>query len=467
MRSKLFIICLLSTLLISCSPKIRGSIFLDENKNNVLDAGEKKLGDVLYSVTADGEPVANGKSNNDGSYEIVAKTQGNYCIKVGAIENPVVNLSEEPSAKEAVAPKLAIGSVNENPDGDTLLNSVDPDDDNDGVLDGSDNCPQVSNPDQKDSNNNNVGDACDSASNTSNTNDTQTTVQHISQPANKQFCITVDVSDENDVNVPIYKNFTPTQQLNQSVLEALAGDVINVDFLYPKSCNKFKPMFAPPELQLGTSWNIATQGNTTPLSLDSSAPGSAIVQGSVYDITQDPLVEKTMTMIADPGMMNDSETKTVTLQTTAVCPDGSEIPLSRNIKIKGKFPIEVSPTLLTLPSNITQGSVVNMDYLVENKGSMDLNDVEFSISVEGLMIDSITTNSANINCSKLGASASCDIPFNNNRNSVRITVAFTLPADSGGESFEANAKVKINDLPTPIEKQVDKVIKFTVKPPPE
>lgn len=48
-----------------------------------------------------------------------------------------------------------------NTDGDGLGNACDPDDDNDTVLDGVDNCPLVANTNQKDSDGDGKGDACD------------------------------------------------------------------------------------------------------------------------------------------------------------------------------------------------------------------------------------------------------------------------------------------------------------------
>ncbi|RDJ93195.1 hypothetical protein B4Q13_23575, partial [Lacticaseibacillus rhamnosus] len=46
-------------------------------------------------------------------------------------------------------------------DGDGLLNFRDPDSDNDGIIDGQDNCPLVVNPGQEDTDGDGKGDVCD------------------------------------------------------------------------------------------------------------------------------------------------------------------------------------------------------------------------------------------------------------------------------------------------------------------
>src|SRR5574341_2344943 len=48
-----------------------------------------------------------------------------------------------------------------NTDGDGLGDACDPDDDNDGVADTTDNCPLVANADQLDTDGDGLGDACD------------------------------------------------------------------------------------------------------------------------------------------------------------------------------------------------------------------------------------------------------------------------------------------------------------------
>ncbi len=92
--------------------------------------------------------------------------------------NPNYTYSCDPTATNGVckampkgSPEICDGVDNDldgqtdegftNTDGDALADCVDPDDDNDGVLDTSDNCPLVSNPNQADFDLDGIGDTCD------------------------------------------------------------------------------------------------------------------------------------------------------------------------------------------------------------------------------------------------------------------------------------------------------------------
>jgi Tol biopolymer transport system component len=130
-------------------------------------------------LDADGDGVADETDNcpaisNPDQLDTDSDGQGNACdedddndgssdvAEIAAGSDPL-NSASTPEVCDGADNDLD-GSVDEgflNTDGDALANCVDPDDDNDGVLDTADNCPLTSNSDQADFDEDGIGDACD------------------------------------------------------------------------------------------------------------------------------------------------------------------------------------------------------------------------------------------------------------------------------------------------------------------
>lgn len=76
-------------------------------------------------------------------------------------------------------PEIANPDQEDWPDGDQIGDACDPDDDNDGINDINDNCPIYQNPEQTDSDYDNIGDACDLTFNTNSVVDALETIAEL------------------------------------------------------------------------------------------------------------------------------------------------------------------------------------------------------------------------------------------------------------------------------------------------
>ncbi|MBT9557401.1 MAG: hypothetical protein IV100_15280 [Myxococcales bacterium] len=132
------------------------------------DTTESESGSATRQcVPASGECECNGRA--------VVESASTSCERAGICEGKRTCTPEGLTACSAIEPGEEVcnglddncnGVIDEgfvNSDGDPLADCVDPDDDNDGAIDESDNCPVVANPDQADSDGDGLGDPCDKA----------------------------------------------------------------------------------------------------------------------------------------------------------------------------------------------------------------------------------------------------------------------------------------------------------------
>ena len=113
-------------------------------------------------------------------------------------------------------------------DSDSLADCVDPDDDNDGILDENDNCPSISNPDQADDDLDHVGDVCDNCPEVSNPDQADDDLDHVGDICDN--CPEVSNPDQADTDGDVLGDvcddcpFDPDNDVDE---DGVCGDIDN------------------------------------------------------------------------------------------------------------------------------------------------------------------------------------------------------------------------------------------------
>ncbi|NVK07721.1 MAG: PKD domain-containing protein [Tenacibaculum sp.] len=122
--------------------------------------------DIVVSLDSNGNAIINPEDIDDGSYDAsgiasMSLSQTNFnCPNLTdyTVTLTVIDSNGLSSSEEAV-----VTFISDDLDNDSIADVCDNDIDGDGVLNINDNCPRMSNPDQKDLDNNGIGDVCDSS----------------------------------------------------------------------------------------------------------------------------------------------------------------------------------------------------------------------------------------------------------------------------------------------------------------
>lgn len=72
--------------LMACGGKLKGSIYLDANKNHQLDDGENKIAGLPFTVTLDDVDEDTGTTNASGEFSLKISKAGTYCVQVDSVD---------------------------------------------------------------------------------------------------------------------------------------------------------------------------------------------------------------------------------------------------------------------------------------------------------------------------------------------------------------------------------------------
>ena len=128
----------------------------DDDNDGIRDGDDAFPLDPRESVDTDGDGIGNNADiddDNDGFSDSTETSAGSDPLN--SASTPEICDGRDNDLNDGVDEGFT------NTDGDDMADCVDPDDDNDGVADASDNCPLTPNPDQADFDLDGVGDTCD------------------------------------------------------------------------------------------------------------------------------------------------------------------------------------------------------------------------------------------------------------------------------------------------------------------
>ena len=122
--------------------------------------------DIVVSLDSNGNAIINPEDIDDGSYDasgIASMSLSQTNFNCPNLTDYTVTLTVVDSNGLSNSEEAVVTFISDDLDNDLIADVCDDDIDGDGVLNINDNCPRISNPDQKDLDNNGIGDVCDSS----------------------------------------------------------------------------------------------------------------------------------------------------------------------------------------------------------------------------------------------------------------------------------------------------------------
>lgn len=409
MRNLLSIICLFGALsLNACSSSVAGNVFVDQNNNGVVDAGEKGIEGAKYTVSKDGVWYGDGITGPSGHYLLKVKSSGRYCV---AVDKAALQ-----GANPAIKPHLSLSPI----------------------IDAAIPLPPAP-----------IGKAVTMAKNVGTAAPSD---PYAATPVPPKFAISplngcVHITAGNEaMDIPAKVDYVSSVASipTPSTKKLKPGDSYTLKVLYPSSC--VLQSFAIPEELLSNDSNVGVLSGNVPM-LD-LAPGLApdAEPAPPYDLTQDAVATRTIHLKVRNAIEDDAVTRTI--QPIVRCPDQNQYNLpSHAITI-------AAGNIATVKQNLTTsyqlGQTVVDQITVTNNTTQAMTDAVVTVTFPSAGLNSTIVEAAASGCSNYGQKIVCTLTLNAGESRV-LTAQFKVPEKlTTSTLFIVQASLKIPDRTDPI-----------------
>lgn len=407
--------CLTLLLLGACSTSMTGHVYLDANSNKEVDAGEKGVLGVHYTVTQDGKKIDEGYTDATGAYAVKVKGSGEYCIKLDKISLQ----GQDPKFKPRLAESALIDELVPTPpppkdpySEKSLAVAKD--------LPGAETSPP--------------SDSYAKPAPAAPAGPAEGTVSLSALSG----CVQMGFSSQG-LDVPIMPDYSATiQSIAVPATKSLGpGDVFDYKVIWPVSCRLISS--AIPDIFVSTG-DVGIVMEASPM-LDFSEPVIPDSVSQSKDLMKDGLASKVVKLRVRSNVSGDKARHM--LQPKVLCPDSTTYPLpGQEITIVSKAMVSVTQNLV---GSHGLGDSPLDEVTIENNTDQPLVatklTVNFSNVVSGVSCDDPT-------CKNLGDDIICTFDLQPNEHKV-VKIKFTLPknvivtSNSNKEEYTVGASLKI------------------------
>ena len=396
----------LAFLAVGCAGELRGTAFLDENGNKMLDTLEKGVPRALFVVRKDGALTTSGVTDAQGKFSVKLTDAGNYCIE---IDKSVSRLN--------VKPAWTSKSVETPPQGDQAGQPT--------------TTPET--PATKPA--------------TGDSSSTQTQHDVVTQD-NLKGC-GVATGFNLDVDVPISKDFEGSiAKLPQDVeLPIRYGEQLDVNIFYPFSC-PLQTLYLPNEIVLAQGFGSSLYDvNVNRLRFSESHQTSNMIAPALT-VTEDPIGVEHLKVQLKEGLTNPPSSVVIT--PTVICPDGSSPPIPKmTLKILSVDPVSVRQSV-TSPNATTKQVIVK----VENLTGGAFQTIQLVVEpppASNINLHMVGNTFGADECDDMGNKYNCFGPLTPHEVKT-FTYSFTLPAAPAAPvTYTGSAKIILKDTNQTIE----------------